>query len=349
MHPRGPRPTSSLRHATRLLTPRGASIHHSARARSPPSPRAPHLCSLGLPHLHSLGSRLFGKVTSAHSGARGFLGGGGPRRMHRRGRLRPSARAPTARRGRLEKAAGATGQVGGIRGSPRPAPGAVRTWGGIRTLDLRASEWEARKWGVQLRCASGVCRGSHQAGHGTSKTEPDFLEPEAIQTCWRGSLLVGSSPRGPQTFPGVPMQPLGPSAPARRAAAPPPVWYLHLSHICKLLSCPRLVTAEPSATDLAPLIFPPKSILHFPLIIPWLRSELSLRQPGPARLWHRAPSGPTDCPKGMVNLWGDQGGARGTNADSPPLLGDAPHSGLLVSPSSGSAFPLPSIWEGAKP
>ena len=92
-------------------------------------------------------------------------------------------------------------------------------------------------------------------------------------------LLERSQPyravaQGPQPFRGPP-QPPSPALLARRAASPPPVWYLHLSHICKLLSCPRLVTAEPSAMDLAPLIFPPKSILHFPLIIPWLLSELS--------------------------------------------------------------------------
>lgn len=207
--------------------PRGKHPSPRAGPSSPPSPRAPHLCSLGLPHLHSLGSRLLGKVTSAHSGARGFLGGGGPRRMHRmhrmhrRGRLRPSARAPTARRGRLEKAADATGQVGGIRGSPRPAPGAARTWGGIRTLDLRASEWEARKWGVPWRCASGVCKGSHiRQATVLPRQNRIFLEPEATQTCWRGSLLVASSPGGPQTFPGSPCNPWGQ---APQAAEPQPL------------------------------------------------------------------------------------------------------------------------------
>lgn len=63
-----------------LLPPAGqASITAPER---PPSRllRAPPLSSLGLPHLHSPGSPLLDKVTSAHSGARGFHRGGSHRR-----------------------------------------------------------------------------------------------------------------------------------------------------------------------------------------------------------------------------------------------------------------------------
>lgn len=116
---------------------------------------------------------------------------------------------------------------------------------------------------------------------------------------WRGASRTGQSPKGPQPSRGRPAP--VPAPLARRAAAPPPAWYLHLSHICKLLSCPRLVTAEPSATDLAPLIFPPKSILHFPLIIRWLLSELSLLpgllQPKPVSL-ERLPLQPKPLSQG---------------------------------------------------
>lgn len=68
---RGPHPQPSAP-CRPLLPPAGqASIKAPER---PPSGflRAPPPSSLGLPHLHSPGSRLLGKVTSAHSTARGF-------------------------------------------------------------------------------------------------------------------------------------------------------------------------------------------------------------------------------------------------------------------------------------
>lgn len=77
-HPAPPAPRRPL------LPPAGqASITAPER---PPSRllRAPPLSSLGLPHLHSPGSRLLGKVTSAHSDARGFHHGGSHRRPPRR-------------------------------------------------------------------------------------------------------------------------------------------------------------------------------------------------------------------------------------------------------------------------
>lgn len=184
-------------------------------------------------------------------------------------------------------------------------------------------------------------------------------------TAGEGPAVRCSRPGVPSPLEGCPAR--VPAPVTRRAASPPPhpVWYLHLSHICKLLSCPRLVTAEPSATDLAPLIFPPKSILYFPLIIPWLLSELSLLPrllQANACLSATAPP-PTQNggPKGMVNIWGGgldfqhclppTWGAKARKCTH-PLPFWKTHSTLNLLHPRGlcppPAFPPPFIWDGSK-
>lgn len=100
---------------------RGAGIHHGAGR--PPSRllRAPPLSSLGLPHLHSPGSRLLGKVTSAHSRARGFHRGG-------RHRLPPPPRPGSGEGTRArDSGAGAPAEAAEgkarCRGAPRDSDG----------------------------------------------------------------------------------------------------------------------------------------------------------------------------------------------------------------------------------
>lgn len=286
-----------------LLPPAGqASITAPER---PPSRllRAPPLSSLGLPHLHSPGSPLLDKVTSAHSGARGFHRGGSHRRPPGQGGAK--GREP--------------GRPGGGPVRELQNPGRLAGPGTARKAWWRRGG-EGLGWDLNARpqvpSGAGVgLGGQNQNIEAAAQKRNPYLETGAPRhpvslrpTTGEGPAVRGSRPGVPSPLEGCPAH--VPAPVTRRAASPPPhpVWYLHLSHICKLLSCPRLVTAEPSATDLAPLIFPPKSILYFPLIIPWLLSELSLLPrllQANACLSATAPP-PTQNrgPKGMVNIWG---------------------------------------------
>ena len=174
--------------------------------------------------------------------------------------------------------------------------------------------------------------------------------------------LYGAIARVSPALPGASPAPQ-PRSPGRRTAAPPPVWYLHLSHICKLLSCPRLVTAEPSATDLAPLIFPPKSILHFPLIIPWLLSELSRCCLGGCSLclsfWNCSPSDSKWVSQGHSEHLGGGldfqccqpwpgGWEPGKNCWHPSLFWKTHSEASDLHPLGVSVLPPPLMWDGSK-
>lgn len=305
--------------------------------------------------MHSLGSRLLGKVTSAHSGAGGFHRGGS--------RCCP----PPSRPRRGEGARGWTARRGPGRGLRNPRRLAGRGAAG-KAWCAEGFAWDLNPRPQVPSGARVGLGGKHQAREAAPQKRNPCSEPGVprypvslpLHLHWRGALCMGQSPKGLQPSWGLPSPP--PCSPGPPAASPPPVWYLHLSHICKLLSCPRLVTAEPSATDLAPLIFPPKSILHFPLIIPWLLSELSLLprllQPMPVSL-ERLPFQPkTGVPRARWTF----GEVGWISSAAGPSAWEPGQGGQTHSPPSGKhstlnppgrlcpppAFPPPFTWDGSK-
>lgn len=155
--PRGPHPPPRAPRRP-LLPPAGqASITAPER---PPSRllRAPRLSSLGLPHLHSLGSRLLGKVTSAHS---------------RSQRLPPRRETPppAARRGR----GGPRGRKPGRQGG---GPGEQFSGGSWRARERRerpGAEGRRRTpvgFEPQVLCVEGVARGGQHRAREAAPRQP---------------------------------------------------------------------------------------------------------------------------------------------------------------------------------
>lgn len=202
---------------------RGAGIHRGARA---PSFRSPPGSSILLPGFASFA----------------FLRLPAPRqsdlRTQPRQRLPPRRETPppAALRGR-----------GGARGASRHGGAAARAPAdGCRGKGPVPRDAEGLGWDLnprpQILSGAGVGRGGQH--------RPAKLRPRNGTPAWNpglpdtpfappAPLLERSQPyravaQGPPALPGASSAP-SPALLARRAASPPPLWYLHLSHICKAI------------------------------------------------------------------------------------------------------------------